>query len=284
MRIRTSVCRLAGAVFLLGAISHSWADAIFTFDPNDLLDLYTTGQSGDYAPAQANPRFVYDGTFANVAATYTDHPAAPYAGGSNDRWDGNDAYYADWLEGLGTGEGVRSFNIWVTTAGYLGNYGNMYSRIDVQQDLFSGVNNTSIWGVATASGDWNARLVTVYSNATWGASFSIQWYTTNTASYLRPGGVDLDPFSFSVSDIWTGTTNNPLEVVAGGQYRMFFGSTGVIFDDQNWGANSGLAAYSYQPGQSQWQGELYVTAQTPEPSTFLLIGLTGVALLLRRKR
>lgn len=260
------------------------ADMTFTFNPNYLINLYTTGQSGDYAPAQANSRFVYDGSLSHVAATYTDHPSRG-PGGNTSRWTGNADYYADWVAGLGAGEGIRSFNIWITTADYLGSSGNPYSRIDVQQQLFCGINSPFIWLAGTASGDWKARLVIAYSNATWGTSYGIQWYTTNSASYLRPGGVDLGEFSFTMTDVWTGSDpDNPEQVVAGEQYRMSFSSSGLVFDNQGWGTSSGLFAFTNRPGFHQWQGDMDVTA-IPEPATGMLLWIGGIiGLLIRRAK
>lgn len=269
-------------VLLLTAIADSvFAGSYrFLFDPDDLINLYTSGQSADYAPAQSQPRFVYDGSFTHTAATYTDHPSR------GSRWAGNADYYADWLAGLGAGEGIRSFNIWITTAGYLGAYGNPYSRIDLQQNVFCGADTPSIWLDASASGDWTARRVMVYSNAEWGASYGIQWYTTNSASYLRPGGTDLGVFSFTITNIWTGSDpENPEELVDGEQYRLFFGSTAPIFDDQGWGSASGLAPFTNRPGYHQWQGDMPVTVQEviPEPTALALAGLAGALLFIHRR-
>lgn len=243
------------------------------------MSLYTIGQSADYAPAQDNPRFLYDGTFSHVASTYTDHPSR------GSRWTGNADYYADWLAGLGEGEGIRSFNIWITTPDYLGATGNPYSRIDYGQELFCGTNSLSIWTGGTASGDWHAAAVLVYSNATWGASYGVQWTTTNPVAFLRPGGMDLGLFSFTLDDVWTGSDPlSPEQISPGQSYRVFFGSTAPIFDDQGWGTTSGSGAFTNRPG-NQWQGEMRVTAQVvPEPNVVGLLGLGALITLLRRFR
>lgn len=267
-------------VFILTAAGFSLADSfLFTFDPNDLIELYTSGESGSYRPEQDNPRLVYQRNPLNLedaAATFTDHPSR------GSRWEGDSNHYADWLAGLGTGEGIRAFNIWITPADYLGSYGNPYSREDTLQQMYSLSNNIVGWN-GTASGDWTAEVNMIYSNSTVGPSYGIQWSTTNSEAYLRPGGADLGSFSFTLSDVAVNELGDSPQ--DGQAYNFWFGSYSLTFDDQGWGTSSTGAAFSSPDGDGAgWEGSMALTAQTiPEPNVTALFGTAAVIFIVRKR-
>ncbi len=275
-RLRISFTLL---VVLLGLTKVAPADSLFIFDPNDLINLYTTGDSASYRPAQENPRLIYQRSpldFSKMAATFTDSRYAPAA----PRWNGNASYYADWIAGLGAGEGIKAFNIVVTTAGYL-SY-NPYSRTDTLQQMYSRSNNITGWSGA-ASGDWQARVVVVESNV-YGVSYGIQWSTTNSAAYLRPGGMDIGQFSFTLSDV--AVNSNGDTPVDGQNYNFWFGSYDAVFDESGWGTNSSGAVFSStaENDAAGWEGSMVLTAQAiPEPATALLLGIGGIVGLFARR-
>jgi hypothetical protein len=272
---------IAATMLLVGAASASVA--VFRFDPNDLIDNYTAGNpTGEGMISQEDPRFIYDGTFNNVAATYTDDPL------HGSRWTGNASYYTDWLAGLSSGEGISRFHMWITTPDYIN---NAYLRPDMSQDIYRSGNSAN--GLAgTGWGDWTATVGVGYTSTTWGITHIVEWATTNPDAYLRPGGMDIGEFSFTLGDVFTGSDPDNPEELVDGDYRVWFSGgnstngAGVIFDNQGWGTASGETPWA-AGNADQWQGEMSVSAEViPEPAstTLLLIGaaIIGTARLKQR--
>ncbi len=259
----------------------SWAsEATFWFDPNDLIDLYTAGNpAGEGMASQTHARHVYRqyselGT--TMASTYTD----PEEQGG--RWTGNDVYYADWQAGLGAGEGIYQFNMWITTSNYP--YGS-YSRTDSGEQLFrNGMYDNNAYGLSgTAVDGWTADVDVIYSNSTGGVTCGVIWSTTDPAAFLRPGGADLGLFSFSMVDV-AGCKGASENLVNGKNYQVWFGSNSLLFDDQGWGTNSARSAWSSIPGTTHWQAEMPLPASVvPEPASALLLMLGGGAGMLMRR-
>jgi hypothetical protein len=256
---------------ILTAAATVMADStVFWFDPNDLIDVYTAGDSSSYRPDQESPRLVYQRDpldLSKMAATFTDSRYAP----NPPRWTGNDNYYADWMAGLSDGEGIQAFNIWVTTAGYLGSVGNPYSRSDILQQMYSLSNNMAGWS-GTASGGWQAEVSMVYSDAVDGVSYGIKWSTTNPAAYLRPGGMDIGQFSFTLNGVAVNSSGD--SPVVGQNYNFWFGSHDVVFDEAGWGTSSTGAVFSStaENHAAGWEGSMRLSAQAiPEPASAMLV-------------
>lgn len=274
---RRNFVQCVGCILIFSFFSHAELYR-FEFDPNHLIETFTAGDDASYRPDQADPRLVYQKNpldLTRAAATFTDHPSR------GSRWSGDDAYYQDWLTGLGAGEGIRAFNIWITPADYLASYGNPYTREDILQQMYSRSNDISAWS-GTAGGDWTAKVSMIYSNATDGPSYGIYWSTTNPAACLRPGGVDLGTFSFTLSDVAVnGSGDSPEE---GQAYNFWFGSYSLIFDDQGWGNTSTGAVFSSSVvNDAGWEAGTALVAQVvPEPSSALLLGLSAMSLFVRR--
>ncbi|GEM_PF-1549084 len=258
-----------------------WAsEATFRFDPNDLIGLYTTGDPTAYRPGQTNPRFLNRDGYSvgtGVAATYTDHPSR------GSRWTGDDDYYADWLAGLGAGEGIYQFNMWVTTTNYP--YSGYLREDSGEQLARNGMYNNDATGLTgTAADGWTAEVDVIYSNTTGGVTYGIIWKTTDSAAYLRPGGADIGEFSFSMTDV-IGIREVAGDIVDGDEYRVWFGSDSLTFDDQGWGTTSGRDAFD--GSDAHWEGELAVTAEViPEPATsmFMAVGAVFAGLMRLKQR
>ena len=251
----------------------------FTFSPNDLIGLYTSGGPTLYRPEQADARLVYQRTpldFSKAASTFTDHPSR------GSRWEGDENYYTDWLAGLGEGEGIRAFNIWITPADYLSSFGNPYTREDILQQMYSLSGDISGWS-ATSVGDWTAEVCLIYSHPTEGPSYGIQWSTDNPDAYLRPGGTDLGSFSFTLADVAVNANGDSPE---GGQgYRFWFGSTSLVFDDQGWGRGSiGEIFSSVESNDTGWEaGVVLIAEAVPEPTVVFLLVFSGTGLIAVRR-
>lgn len=266
-----------GTLAVSGSLAFA-GPATFTFDPNDLLDLVGSDTT-QWRGAQDNPRGIFDpvaygsGNYNNWAFSYYQPTVLPSGGPQPDRRN----HYLNWLDSLGPNEGIRAFNMWVTTSGYPnnpydGNPTNPWNQ-QIYRDGTNGNSATGISATADVGNGWYASVVDIYAG-----TYGVKWYTTDPTKYLRPGGVDLAPFSFTMID-----TN----AVVGQNYRIWFGSGTTIFDDQGWGTrptgDPALTPFAETGQLVNWNGVLTVPAtEVPEPTALSLLAIGG--LLLRRRR
>jgi hypothetical protein len=255
--------------------------AQFVFDPNDLLDLVGSNTS-QWRGTQDNPRVLIDlvafggGNYNNWAFSYHQPTVLPSGGPQPERRN----HYLNWLDSLGPNEGIKAFNMWVTTSGYPNNPYDGNPINPWNQEIYrDGTNGNTAFGISatadTANG-WHAQVVDIYAG-----TYGVEWYTNDPTKYLRPvslGGVDLAPFSFSMID-----TN----AVVGQQYRVWFGSGTMVFDAVGWGTrytgDPALTPFAETGQPVNWNGVLTVnTIEIPEPASMSLLALGG--LLLRRRR
>lgn len=259
------------------AVSYSFAGpATFTFDPNDLINLVGSDTS-QWRGAQDNPRAIFDpvayggGNYNNWAFSYYQPTVLPSGGPQPERPN----HYLNWLDSLGSGEGIMAFNMWVTTAGYPnnpydGNPTNPWNQ-QIYRDGTNGNTSFGLSGTADAANGWSARVVDIYAG-----TYGIEWYTTDPSKYLRPGGVDLSSFGFTILDS---------NAVVGQQYRIWFGSESTVFDAVGWGTRDagGLTPFAETGQPANWNAVLTIEAgAVPEPASLSLLGLS--TLLLRRRR
>lgn len=206
--------------------------------------------------------------------------------------------YDHWANGLSSGEGLASFNIFLYS-----NYANASSW--GQQLKLNPSNDASVLS-ATAGAGWNYKVVSMSQNnagltpgsVTYG--YSIQWYTTNENSRIRSGS-DLAGFSFTAPvELFNSETNDTWAVKHGGSYAVWFGTQNrpgdLLFTapdnfiqpikfDNNW--EGGATADTFASGDnSVWNGTMMLNATViPEPTTgsLVLVSLTIGALLRRRR-
>lgn len=236
----------------------------FQFDPNDLLGLYP-GSAGSDTPGgrkidQPNARRLHQAWASTWFETFY-NPPAPHT-------QPNDYNtYRNWLGGLGPGEGISAFNIWLLD--------NPAARSWGEKTVWNPAGPMPT-GTADAAGNW---YVSVDPNP-WGPGFLVEWWTDNPAYYLRPGGADIGEFSFSGVAYHDNNSNgydaSDPEVAEGDTVRIWFGSytdASIHFDASGWGTDS--PSYSAFPatGTSGWEGTLNIVAAVPEPATALLLGL-----------
>ena len=219
----------------------------FQFSPNELINLYSTSTSNTRA-VQDNPRLLLQNNFP-IGTTFSDFGNQPSYFNT----------YENWLEGLGDGEGIRAFSTFISTSPLTG-----WNQTLVRD----GSNGTDETGIsATVAGGWNWGIAYVGDVAV------VQWFTDDPALYLRPGGVNLGVFSFSMED-----TNAQI----GQDYRVWFGTQTMYFDNQGWGNRTPAASPydEFDTAGTGWQGVLTVSA-VPEPATLsiLLIGLLSISKL-----
>lgn len=258
------VMAICGAV---AGVAHA-APIKFVFEPAHFLDLYSTDTTQNRAD-QENPRVLVDArapAAVAVAGTYNLGLTQPDALNT----------YENWLQSLGPEEGIWAFNMWVTTAGYPNNAYDGNPSNPWNQEIFrdGSLGNSAAGISATAGAGWNAAVVDIYLD-----TYGVQWWTDDPAAFLRPG-FDPGAFSFTMED-----TNAQV----GQDYRVWFGSASLVFDDQNWGTLEPAAApFSslLDDNNSRWNGIALARATSvPDLGVTALMAAMGMAALaaVRRK-
>lgn len=268
-------------LFTIGWIGAPSASAVsFVFDPNDLLDLYpaTAGNVGDtstYKAVQPNARRIHQSWASTFYETFY-NPAAPHT-------QPNDYNtYMNWRASLGSGEGISCFNIWLLD--------NPAARSWGESVVWNPLGPAPT-ATADSGGLWNVQVI----NNPWGAGYLAEWWTDNSAYYLRPGGTDIGEFGFSGTAYWDNNQNgyDPSDpMVQVGEYaRIWFGcwngdysDYSIHFDSSGFGNRSPNYGTFAANDNSGWEGVLDVPA-VPEPATMLLLGsgLIGLAGLGRKR-
>ena len=193
--------------------------------------------------------------------------------------------YERWAKGMGTGEGISSFNIFLR--GDLQNTASWGQTLKLSDPLSSSGISASVGG----NSGWQARVVNfseIYGDASWG--YTVQFFTTDDSKRINYFS-DLPGFSFTAPVEIFGSPSTAVE--HGNQYTVWFGTQNRATDpagwikplefDNNWnGSTTDTFAFG---NDSVWNGtmNLYATV-IPEPSTgsFLLVG-AALAWLRRRR-
>jgi hypothetical protein len=167
----------------------------------------------------------------------------------------------DFKAGLGAGEGIGCFNIWLADQANAPLWGETL------------ISSGSVKPTGYAPTGWTAEVVGNPWPAGGNGYWLVQWYTTNPDLYIRPGN-NVGDFGFSFSP----TT----AVTAGENYTLWFGGsnygTGSTAQDSqalyfdNFGGTNGFASQYVSAWGSGFEATLNLTA-IPEPTTMLLLGL-----------
>ena len=283
MLIAASIVLAAGGVTQAAVVT-------LVFDPNDLIDLYPASAgdedvAGENKATQENARRVHATWTSPIYETFH-NPADPQTQ--------PDSYntYRNWRDGLtGESEGIAMFNNWFLGWSGARTWGEKW------------VAKTDAPISATAADGWNWREIREPYRAEEGAC--IQWWTTNSAKYIRNGGADIGSFSVTV-DLYEDTNENgmwdendadvnPTDVI-----RMWVGNLNgddaplyrddtqaVYFDDQGWGSLTPAAApfgADYSTGAGDYGSGFEGVLTIPEPATMSVLAIGGLAALIRRKR
>ena len=283
MKNKFSKVFLCFLVFDAGIFAGQAAPITFSFDPNDLINVFPSGVAAGVNKNGPNSRGLLGtaGDLSTLATTYT-NPSG--FGAASSQPDGYNAY-RNWLDGLGSNEGITSFNIFLR-----GDFPNVAAWGQTLKMAGIAGENTNLSG--TAGGGWTAT-VGQFSTSDWG--YFVQWTTTDLALALRPGGADLPTFSFTadvVVDPDGAGGGADGAVIFGNTYTVWFGagnspgSHAVEFDENGWGSRPSDIGPFAAGDSTQWNGTLELTAAVPEPSTMALAaaGLLALGFVKRRKR
>jgi len=289
LTVAVGVC----SALLLGAGVTS-AGVRFTFDPDDLVGLYPASAgdedvTGENKVTQPNARRLH-GTWASTWYETFYNPAAAHT--QPDDYN----TYVNWRAGLGDGEGISAFNIWLLD--------NPNARSWGEKVVWNpGGAVPTAW--ADPEGKW---AVEVIANP-WGAGWLVQWSTDNSADYLRPGS-NIGNFGFAGDAYWDLDEDgyddtDDVALVDGESARIWFGAVNwtesdgeggwtqewsVHFDNAGWGTDT--PAYAAFPAGrvgeegygSGWEGVLEVPTLIPEPGMLGCVGLALVGFGRRRRR
>jgi hypothetical protein len=277
-----SFCKLLGkgllGLFLISPL-HA-ALVTFSFDPNDLID----GAAATANKADLGSRALL-GDFGNVASTLATTYANPNGAGLASPQPSGANTYFNWLQGLGPGEGIAAFNVWMR--------GDQASLVAWGQELkMAGENpgaNSTIFGFAPALSGWSVNTALYSPSAD---AFIFSWFTTDPGQLLRPGGVDLPLFSFTADVVVDPGAGPDQPVIDGATYRVWFGGSNspgfssILFDSIGWGSLAPSLSPFAQSDSSAWQGALDLEAVVvPEPGSFtLVVAVAVLASWLRRRR
>jgi hypothetical protein len=271
------------ALGLILAVAGTAQAVTLVFDPNDILDLYPTqagvaNVSGDSKATQEDARRFH----ATWGSTYYEtffNPVNPHAQPA----DYN--AYLSWRNSLDTpGEGIACFNTWFLNNSPAGSWGETVVTKP----------GTSV--SATAASGWAYSFIT---NPYGLGGTSVQWYTLDSAEYLRPtdlGGANIGEFSITI-DLYHDLTGNgwsadDTPVLPGESIRFWLG--GINGDDPEFYRTDTLALYfdganngggAGQAG-SGFEAAMQATAlPVPEPITMagLMMGVGGVVGYVRRR-
>ena len=258
---------LAAVGLILGVSGTAGAAVTFNFDPNDLLDLYGTDYTQE-KEVQPNPRRLRAGGY-DPNMRFDTFLQSSYAGDPDVQPEEYNTYL-NWLDSLGAQEGITRFNMWCADAVPARSWGEVLVS---KPGSSMSATATDGWSVEVEENEWYPTI----PMAVWQLDDVV-----GLDKVLRPGGADIGLFSFS-GDLYVDATGDGWDAgdspaVLGQDYRIWFGSGNMIYDNAGWGtrapayydSSSGLA---FEDGHV-WEGVLELTA-VPEPASVLVWCLLG---------
>jgi hypothetical protein len=274
---------MLAVVSQMSILAGNAAPVVFSFDPNDLMDVFPSSVAAGVNKNGPDSRGLLGtgGDLSTLATTYT-NPSG--FGAASAQPDGYNAY-RNWLDGLGANEGIMTFNIFMR-----GDFANVAAWGQTLKMAGDPVANSNLSG--TAGGGWTVTTGQ-FSDPSWG--YFVQWSAPDLASALRPGGLDFPTFSFTadvVVDPDGAGGGADGAVILGNTYTVWFGAGNnpgahaVEFDENGWGTLPSSIGPWAAGDTTQWNGTLELTAAVPEPSTWALTaaGFALVGLVRKRKK
>jgi hypothetical protein len=204
--------------------------------------------------------------------------------------------YHNWAQGLGEGEGISGFNMWILPSGTTYNSVLSWGPKVVMSSMAAANDAGDFTATAgTAGNGWQWEAIEIYAGI-----YGVQWTTEDPLKYLRPGGDNLGTFSFTGDFMYDGDNNGTGDraLAVGDEIRLWLGAVngGVSFDqdslhfDDNWASDYSPSYVAFNDQYKPADADRYIAANAimnvtiPEPATMSLLGLGALTLLCRKRK
>jgi hypothetical protein len=251
MKKLITVCAVVTMILVISGVAQ--ASVAFNFNPVDFFN---------YKP-------VSDGSLDTSGGMFKLTEVWGQTSGMYRSWNADQRATVDnFTAGLGAGEGIGCFNIWLADQANAPLWGETLVSLG------------SIMPTGSAPSGWTAQVI----GNTWPAggdgAWLVYWSTTDPSKYIRPGN-DVGEFGFTFEPTTTVTLGQDYTIWFGG---VNYGTGSAASDEQALYFDTFTDGFSSQFVSGYGSGfEATLSLEAiPEPATIALLSLGGLALLRKK--